>query len=715
MVSAGAAFAATALYEMTKEALLPSLSRWGSHVLTIAYVTGAAAVIATLVSQGMGRIRQTALALQGWGERNEAALQAFLDAIPEPAFLVDRRHSVLRLNEPLARRLGRPGRDLIGRDVFALLRDPELARRRIAHIDEVFSTGKPVVFQDANGDRHFVNHGCPVRGPDGGVWAVGVVAVDITALHQAQEKLKVNEELLRFGLTAASLGVWEWDIGTETVTVSGEAIQLLGGPQRGWRGSFGAFLQQVEPQDRAPVELALRIAAAGRPMREPLRFRGTAVRGQPPRWCEIQGQLFKGPGGRVRMVGTVADASARIESEARSLRAEQAVRSVTGGTAGHTGQEFFSSLAETLARSLGTRWVLAARVTADGQALQSLACWADGPARECRVAISGSLDEALARRWVAGLAPDASAENLNAIAVPIVSPDGQSMGLVAACDDKPLADVDTVRLVLALSAARAGAEIARLDKQEEILALNADLEQRVAERTNELTVANRELEAFSYSVSHDLRAPLRSIDGFALALLEDYGQQIDPEARGYIEIVRSESQRMGHIIDDLLQLARLTRGRLTRSTVDLSAMAGEVVSELRRRHPERQVEVTIAPGLTAWADPKLVRVALDNLFGNAWKFTSRRPVAHIWFDAETRARERLFSIQDDGAGFDPRLAEKLFEPFVRLHPAAEYDGTGIGLATVARIIKRHGGQISAEGRPGQGATFRWSLDRGPAS
>jgi PAS domain S-box-containing protein len=707
--SSAIALVGTVAYEWLKELLLPTISRWDSHLITIAYVTLACAVIAAFVHNRVGRMRDEARALQGWGERNEAALQAFLDAIPEAAFLVNRRHAVLRLNDALAVRLGRPRADVVGRDAFALLPDADLAKKRAARIDEVFDCGEAVVFEDTNGQRRYVNHLCPVRGPDGGVWAVGVVAIDISTVHVAQEKLRHNEELLRFGLTAAGLGVWEWDVCKDEVVVSPGAINLLGGPEREWRGSFASFLQHVEPQDRARVEEALRTAAAGRVFTAPLRFRGRPIPRRPPRLLEIQGRPFKDPGCRLRMVGTVADATTRIESEARSLRAEQAVRLVTRGTAGHTGQEFFPSLVEALARCLGARWVLAGRLSDDGTAIESLARWADGPAGACSIAVDGPLDESIARRWVGEGDAAVRAEALSTIAVPIVSRDGRTVGVVAACDDKPLADVDTVRLVLALSAVRAGAEIVRLDKEREIMQLNADLERRVEERTDELTSANRELEAFSYSVSHDLRAPLRSIDGFALALLEDYGDRIEPEARQYIEIVRGESQRMGQLIDDLLGLARLNRGRLDRARVDLSAMATAIVEELRRRDPDRIVDVSVAPALATHADANLLRIALDNLIGNAWKFTARRADARIEFGAEAGACEPTFYVRDNGAGFDARHAEKLFEPFVRLHPATEYEGTGIGLATVARIIKRHGGRIVADSRPGEGAIFRWTL------
>jgi signal transduction histidine kinase/PAS domain-containing protein len=683
------------------------------NALTIAYVTLSAGAIAALVHRVIVLSRE--VAARGSAARcNEAALQAFVDAVPEPALLVDRQHTMLTLNAALAKRFGRPIAEIRGKDAFSFLPDPHVARRRAEQVTSVFDRGEAIVFRDSNRGRHYVNHMCPVRGPGGEVWAVGVVAIDVTDLHAASDLIERKEELLRFGLQAARLGVWEWDVGTDTVMVSPEAVHLLGGREQAWRGSFAQFLDHLDERDRAAVEAALRAAAAGRPLAEPLLFRGRPHPQRAMRWVEVQGRLFKSDAGRVRMVGTVGDATTRIEGDARRVRAEQAVKSVTQGTASHTGQGFFSSLVEALARSLGTRWVVAGRLREDGGTFQTLAGWADGPAPQVSFGVSFGVSfavaqspESMSRRWLSHLADDVGVPNV--IEVPIVAPDGRMVGLVAALDDEPLQDLDTVRLVLALSAARAGAEIQRLDKEAEIMRLNAELERRVAERTTELTAANRELEAFSYSVSHDLRAPLRSIDGFALALLEDHGDSLAPDARQYVDIVRQESQRMGQLIDDLLGLARISRGSLHRATVDVSAVAADIVAELRRRESAREVRVLIAPEMVLRGDLNLLRIALENLIGNAWKFTSRRADARIEIGMTAEGPHRSITVADNGAGFDPRLAAKLFQPFARLHPASEYEGTGIGLATVARIIKRHGGNVRAESQPGAGATFICTL------
>jgi signal transduction histidine kinase len=220
-------------------------------------------------------------------------------------------------------------------------------------------------------------------------------------------------------------------------------------------------------------------------------------------------------------------------------------------------------------------------------------------------------------------------------------------------------------------------------------------------------VANQELESFSYSVSHDLRAPLRSIDGFSLALLEDYEEKLDDTGKDYLRRVRAATQRMGRLIDDLLELARVTRSELKKQDVDLSAVAAEVVKDLRGAEPAREVEVAIAQGLKVKGDPALLRVALDNLLRNAWKFTGKKPRARIEIG---RLNGSTLFVKDDGVGFDPAHAGKLFGAFQRLHAATEFPGTGIGLATVKRVVLRHGGRIWAESMPERGATFFFTLD-----
>jgi hypothetical protein len=250
----------------------------------------------------------------------------------------------------------------------------------------------------------------------------------------------------------------------------------------------------------------------------------------------------------------------------------------------------------------------------------------------------------------------------------------------------------------------------RRKAQDELQALNTQLEERVRRRTAELEAANRELEAFSYSVSHDLRAPLRSIDGFSQAFLEDFGAGIPEEGRHDLERVRKATQHMGELIDDMLRLSRVTRNEMTIETVDLSALAQEVGAAMAQDNPGHKVDFVVQPGLVVKGDRALLHIVLVNLLGNAWKFTFHTAHARITFGSVTDPDHGLsFYVRDNGAGFDPRYAAKLFVAFQRLHAQEQFPGTGIGLATVHRAIRRHGGETWAVGEPDKGATFYFTV------
>jgi len=253
----------------------------------------------------------------------------------------------------------------------------------------------------------------------------------------------------------------------------------------------------------------------------------------------------------------------------------------------------------------------------------------------------------------------------------------------------------------------------RKQAEEEIQKLNTELEQRVFQRTAQLEAANKELEAFAYSISHDLRAPLRGIDGWSLALLEDYGSQLDELAKTYLQRVRSETQRMGQLIDDLLKLSRLSSSEMSLRRVDLSAIAWMLAAGLQKAQPERQVEFVIQPGLQVNGDARLLEIALTNLLNNAFKFIGKTPQARIQFGQTEVEGQQAFFVRDNGAGFDMAFAKKLFGAFQRLHQASDFPGTGIGLTTVQRIVHRHGGRIWAEAAVDQGATFYFTLEQIP--
>jgi len=251
----------------------------------------------------------------------------------------------------------------------------------------------------------------------------------------------------------------------------------------------------------------------------------------------------------------------------------------------------------------------------------------------------------------------------------------------------------------------------RTQAEQELEQHRHHLEAMVVERTAELEETNKELESFSYSVSHDLRAPLRSIDGFSHALLEDYAMQLDDVGKSYLHRVRNGAQRMGRLIDDMLSLSRVMRHELNRKDINLGEMAQAVINKLQDYEPQRRVDVDIVAGIHGWGDAHLIDIALDNLLGNAWKYTGKTDQAHIEFGLTEKNDKKIYHVRDNGVGFDMKYADKLFGSFQRLHKADEFEGTGIGLATVARIISRHGGELWAEGVVGHGATFYFTLGK----
>jgi hypothetical protein len=244
---------------------------------------------------------------------------------------------------------------------------------------------------------------------------------------------------------------------------------------------------------------------------------------------------------------------------------------------------------------------------------------------------------------------------------------------------------------------------------EEIRKLNEELERRVIERTTQLEAVNKELETFSYSVSHDLRAPLRSIDGFSHALLEDYHAKLDEEGKNYLERIRKATQHMGNLIDDMLKLSRVTQSEFNYQSIDLSKMVQSISDTFQKNNPNNNVKMTIQKGIVIQGDPHSMQIALTNLIDNAWKFTGKQKDPRIEFGSTLKENEKIFFIRDNGVGFDMSYVGKLFGAFQRLHTMDEFAGTGIGLATVQRIIRRHGGKIWAEGEVGKGATFYFTL------
>jgi signal transduction histidine kinase len=417
-----------------------------------------------------------------------------------------------------------------------------------------------------------------------------------------------------------------------------------------------------------------------------------------------------------------------IRSRQWRQRVESAIFKVAAGVSVQGGGNFFDLLVRHMADAMGAQGAFVARLL-PGEPLRarSIAGLALGepvpsfdyrvseaPCRELLNSPSLSL-----RAQVPLLYPQASA--LLALGTQayvghrLENSAGELAGMLMVVFDRPLIARQEPVMVstLQIFAARASAELERLQADIEIRNLNASLEERVQQRTAQLKLANQELESFCYSVSHDLRSPLSAVDGFA-SLLEHSIDSLPAEMVGkspqYLKRIRSGVVQMGELIEALLSLARLARAPLKHELVDLSALASEVLTSFQERDPARVLEADVAPGLSAMGDPRLMRQLLDNLLGNAWKFSAGQAITRIEFGTETGpGNELVYFVRDNGVGFNMAYAQKLFGPFQRLHSPSEFEGSGIGLATVQRIVVRHGGRVWGESSPGQGATFRFTL------
>ncbi len=404
---------------------------------------------------------------------------------------------------------------------------------------------------------------------------------------------------------------------------------------------------------------------------------------------------------------------------AEEKRQQDMWRSVAKGVSGQTGEAFFRSLVEQLASALGAVGVLVANIEED-QGIDTVAGVCNGtvlppgrlssnhPLLMAVLQHDGLLISAVDTDTVRGLCTArASDARLTFAGIALRDDDGSAIGLLGAFWPERPEPSSNLASLMTIFASRCNAELLRLRRDRELARLHATLEQRVVERTAQLQLLNRELDTFAYSVSHDLKSPLRSIDGFMHLLQEATASRSTEGDRALMERVMASTRRMHGLINDLLALARVSQTQLQPSEVNLSDMAEEVIRQERLRNPRHGVEVRIEPGMVAECDPQLAQIVLENLLGNAWKYTAKVAQPRIEFLCLPPTADGLprFAVRDNGAGFEMARIDRLFKPFSRLHHPSEFEGSGIGLATVRRILERHGGQISGEGAVGHGATF----------
>jgi PAS domain S-box-containing protein len=509
---------------------------------------------------------------------------------------------------------------------------------------------------------------------------------DITERKQSEEALRKTSERLRLAQQVARVGTFEWNIQTGENQWTPEIEAMYGLPPGGFAGTQQTWENLVHPEDRA--EAARRVSLAMESGNFEDEWRAIWPDGT-VRWLAGRASVFKDDSGKpLRLVGVNIDITERKQAEEELRRSQAQLAGVIG------------SAMDAIISVDGKQQVVLFNAAAE----RMFRC----PANE---AIGQTLDRFIPERFRSthhGHIQAFGRTKVTRRSMGALSPifglrtDGEEFPIEASISQLELEGQKLFTVILRDITERRRAE-------EEVSRLNENLERRVADRTAQLQAANKELEAFSYSVSHDLRAPLRAIDGFSVALLEDCADKLDEEGKGYLEQVRGASQEMAQLIDALLHLARVTRSEMRQETISLSQLAQAVVSELRKRGPEREIAIHIQEGLTAQGDKRLLQVLLNNLLGNAWKFTSKLEHPEIMFGQQQKDAETSYFVRDNGAGFDMAYANKLFGAFQRLHGASEFEGTGIGLATVQRIVHRHGGRVWAEGAVDRGATFYFTL------
>ena len=617
---------------------------------------------------------------------SEARLQRTLAAAGAGIWEYDVVNDVLTVSDEVWRLAGReplPGPATLEQWLAVIdPRDVEVFR---ATLEECVREEKPGtvdyrVDRGEPGEVWLSSHGTPQFDDDGRLTRFVGVVIDVTGRKRLELALRESET--RYRLFAEYAGDVVFQGGDDGLVrwVSPSVTALLGWRPEELVGT--AFADLLHPDDRGRVGAARATTPAGGELRLELRVRDSSGGYH---WLAALVRDVEDPDtGLVARVGSWRDIQAEVEARHALAASERHYRALSEST-----PDFIF----VIGRDLRVQYVNEAAAGAFGRPAAELA--------GCELA--DLFDPRTAARMASRNARVLETGVPAQVESSVPGPWGTTWlatWLVPIFDERGEVDevLGTSRDITALKTA-----------EQRLLGLNAELEARVAERTRELEATNEELEAFAYSISHDLRAPLRAIDGFSHLIAQDFGATLPEEGREDLQRIRAAAQKMGQLIDAMLALSRLSRQQVDQRRVDLSAAAEEAAAGLREQYLARAVEFTAAPCCVALADADLAGVVLTNLLDNAWKFTAARSPAHVEFGCAEADGERVFFVSDDGAGFDPAFAGKLFQPFQRLHAEDEYAGTGIGLATVQRIVARLGGRCWAEGAEGEGATFFFTL------
>jgi len=637
------------------------------------------------------RLNDKALQAQVAQHEKDELIELLMNSTEEAIYGVDLDGNCTFVNRACVEMLGYDDEsELLGQGIHALIHhtrpDGSSYPRaecpvRMATLKQSSAHGDDEVYWRKDGSSFPIEYWShPIR-KEGEIVGTVVTFLDIIKRINTRKELAQSSERLGMAINAGEIGIWEWDIATNRLDWSERMEEIFGLQSGEFGGMAQYFHDRVYPADTAMLS---KVTSEALEKNAPFNVEHRIVKPDGSvGWVNCQATVKRDKSGKpVGMIGVLTDINVRKETDRVVYQLKN--------TLDMTSDCIFMFDPETLKFN----YVNLGAINQVGYSEQEMLDMSP-------VDIKPEYDESAFRRMIKPMR-DGKLEQLQ-------------FETIHKHKNGDLIPVE-ISLSYVQSAGEPGRFVAivaditeRKRIEEELDRHREHLEELVDERTTELHAVNKELETFSYSVSHDLRAPLRSIDGFSTALLDDYSDRIDKEGQDYLLRVRKSAQTMSDLIDDLLELSRLTRSEFKREIVDMSAMSSEALNELAAEEPEREVDVRIEDGISASGDRRLLKVMMDNLVGNAWKYTAKKEKPEIEFGQIDKNGERIYYVRDNGAGFDMKYADKLFGAFQRLHSAKDFPGTGVGLAIVQRIVNRHGGRMWAEAEPDHGATFYFSL------